>query len=64
MGNPNYQTGIACLQENIRLLTDVYGKVAPENIAIWNVSNALLVILDAVRGLDARMQRIEQQLQR
>lgn len=42
---------------------DVYGKVSPQDQPIWNVSNALLVILDAIHGMDQRLQRIEQKLQ-
>jgi hypothetical protein len=62
--NPDYDQGVLNLQENLRILMDTYGNVAPENQAIWNVSNALLVILDALRSQDMILRRIEQQLPR
>lgn len=63
IGIPNYETGIACLQENLKVMADDYGNVALDNRPIWNVSNALLVALDALRGLDLRVQKLEQQVQ-
>jgi|HubBroStandDraft_3_1064219.scaffolds.fasta_scaffold1043689_1 hypothetical protein len=60
----DYNRAISNLQENLHILMDSYGQVAPENQAIWNISNALLVVLDALRAQDAQLTRIEQQLQR
>ena len=54
MKNPDFATGIARLQENLKIVTGTDGNVAPENRAAWNISNALIVVLDS-------LQRIQQQ---
>jgi hypothetical protein len=54
MKNPDFATGIARLQENLKILTGTDGNVAPENRAAWNISNALIVVLDS-------LQRMQQQ---
>lgn len=56
---PDYQTATTCLQENLRLLTDAAGHVDPQDRALWNVSNALIVILDALQQIESRLRRIE-----
>ena len=52
---PDYATAIACLQENLAILTDGFGNVRQEDRPIWNLSNALLVVLDALQQLDQRL---------
>jgi hypothetical protein len=46
MKSPDFATGITRLQENLNILADTQGNVAPENRAAWNISNALIVVLD------------------
>lgn len=52
----DYQMAVTCLQENLVRLD---GNRTPEQTALWNVSNALLVVCDALREQDARLQKIE-----
>jgi len=56
---PDYQIATTCLQENLQILTDQSGNVEPEDRPLWNVSNALLVILDALQNIESRLRRIE-----
>ncbi|NYF53389.1 hypothetical protein HDF12_003788 [Edaphobacter lichenicola] len=52
----DYQTAIFGLQENLRLLN---GNQNPEALALWNISNALLVVCDALQAQEHRIRRIE-----
>jgi hypothetical protein len=65
MPSVHWDTATACLQENIALLTDTFGNVAPENAPVWNLSNALLAISDAMEDefaqIHTRLTNIEQQ---
>ena len=65
MPSVHYDTVTACLQENITLLTDAFGVVAPEDRPIWNLSNALLAMSDAMRDefeqIHTRLTNIEGQ---
>ena len=54
----DYQMAVTCLQENLVRLD---GNRTPEQTALWNMSNALLVVCDALREQDARLQMIEAQ---
>jgi hypothetical protein len=54
---PDYKTARAYLHENLRLLTDQSGHVQPSDQPIWNVSNALLVVLDALEDIQSRRRR-------
>ena len=51
-----------CLQENLALLTDAYGSVKPENIAIWNISNALLGMSDALQEIQKELKSVKSEL--
>lgn len=53
MTTQQYQTAVACLQENLRTLQGPAG-VLPQNQALWNISNAMLVMLDALRAIQPR----------
>jgi len=48
MPSAHYETIAACLQENIELLSDAFGEVRPENQPVWNISNAVLALSDAL----------------
>lgn len=67
MDSISRQTTINCLQDNLGLLMDAFGNVAPENKVLWNISNALLGIGDEMNGefqhIQTRLTNIEQQLQ-
>jgi hypothetical protein len=52
----DYSMAVTCLQENLRL---VDGNRTPEQAALWNLSNALLVVCDALREQDAKLRTIE-----
>ena len=52
---PDYDTAVTCLQENIALLTDAYGKVSPDKQPIWNLTNAMLVIVDSLKRIDKQL---------
>jgi len=51
---PDYNTAKTCLQQNLALMTGPLGNVKPENQILWNLSNALLVICDALQRIDQR----------
>lgn len=59
----DYEMGVECLQENLSILSDGFGNVKPENLPLFNLSNALLVILDALKASEARLQSVEHLLQ-
>jgi hypothetical protein len=52
----DYHMAATCLQENLRL---VDGNRTPEQTALWNISNAMLVICDGLVDIEKRLQRIE-----
>jgi len=52
----DYQIAITGLQENLHLLD---GNKSPEALALWNISNALLVVCDALQAQERRIRRIE-----
>jgi hypothetical protein len=54
----DYAMATLCLQENLRL---VDGNRTPEQAALWNLSNALLVVCDGLREIDAGLRTIESQ---
>ena len=56
MPKADFETAALCLQENLRNLDGVR---TVEQSALWNLSNALLVVLDALREIDGRMRRLE-----
>ncbi len=62
MSIPDYKTAVICLQENLRVLADEFGNVSPQDQPIWNVSNALLVLLDVAQAEQTERQQIQQQL--
>jgi hypothetical protein len=53
---PDYAQAVECLQENSRILSDGFGNVPPQNQALWNISNAMLVMLDALRDIQQKRQ--------
>jgi hypothetical protein len=55
MTNPDYNIALTCLRENLALLADSYGKVPPENVAAFNISNALLVVCDALQVIQSQL---------
>ena len=69
--NPHYSIASQCLQENLQNLSDGYGNVPPQNQAMWNLSNAMAVVIDGLQAIQIDIQRlrsdlsdIEQRLQR
>jgi hypothetical protein len=58
---PDYPMGILCLQENLALLN---GAIPNESKALWNISNSLIVLLDAVQATQKQLMQIEQKLPR
>jgi hypothetical protein len=68
MPSAHYETIAACLQENIKLLSDALGEVRPENKPLWNISNAVLALSDALQDefiqINTRLTFIEHQLNR
>jgi len=52
----DYTTAIAGLQENLIRLD---GDMSPVPFALWNLSNALLVVCDALQNLEKRMKHLE-----
>jgi hypothetical protein len=55
----DFKAATDCLRENLKLLSDAAGNIDVSNVPIWNVSNALLVICDALNGIDQRLRRVE-----
>jgi hypothetical protein len=66
MPSAHYRTITAILQENMTLLGDASGEVKLENRPLWNISNALLALSDALQDefvhINTRLTYIEQQL--
>jgi hypothetical protein len=54
----DFDHAIISLRENLVVLE---GNRTPERTALWNLSNALLVVCDALMEIDARVQRIDSQ---
>lgn len=52
----DFNMAAICLQENLRLLD---GNPTLEATGLWNVSNALLVICDALAEIDVRLKQVE-----
>ncbi len=61
MPTPDYKVATECLQENLRILSDGFGNVPPDNQALWNVSNALLAVCDALQAIQSQLRNIEHQ---
>jgi hypothetical protein len=58
----DYQMAIKCLQENLALLDrNLCPEQTPEQMALWNVSNALLVVCDALQDLEQRVSVVQSQ---
>jgi hypothetical protein len=55
----DYDIAIKCLRENLDLLSDSRGNISPQNMPMWNLTNALIVICDSLRDMEARLRRIE-----
>jgi hypothetical protein len=53
---PDYPQATECLQENLALLD---GRPEPEVQALWNISNALLVLCDSLQSLETRISSLE-----
>ena len=68
MGSVHYETVGAYLGKNIELLSDASGEVKPENLPLWNMSNALLALSDALQdefiAINTQLSFITQQLER
>jgi hypothetical protein len=68
MPSAHYGIIAACLQENIKLLSDASGEVKAENKPLWNVCNAVLALSDALQDefvyINTRLTYIEEQLNR
>jgi len=54
----DFPYAVLSLQENLRLLN---GNRTVEQSALWNMSNALLVVCDALAEIDAKVKAIEVQ---
>lgn len=62
--SPNYRAGIANLRENLAMFKQPpLGKVARKDLPLANISAALIVVLDALHGLEVRVEDIEKQLE-
>jgi len=55
MPSAHYETVAARLGKNIEVLSDACGKVRPENMALLNMSNALLALSDALQDEFVRL---------
>jgi hypothetical protein len=51
---PDDNQAVKCLHQNLLNLSDGAGNVPVENQALWNISNTLLVVLDALRVIQAQ----------
>jgi hypothetical protein len=60
----DYAPLVLCLKENLELLTQPDGRVLPDDQIMWNLSNALLHVSDALRDMQAQVTHIEQRLSR
>ena len=67
MGSAHYETVAAYLRKNIELLCGASGEVKPENMPLWNISNALLALSDALQDefimINTRLNYVTQQLE-
>jgi hypothetical protein len=68
MPSAHYETFAAYLRENIELLSDASGEVKSENKPLWNITQALLTLSDALQDefvyINTRLEYIEQRLNR
>ena len=68
MASVHFETATACLVKNIELLGGASSEVKPENIPLWNISNALLALTDALQDefvtINSRLTYIELLLNR
>lgn len=62
MKPPDYEFAIKSLRQNLSALSDPDGNVAPENLALWNLSQGLLEAIAALHGIEDRLQTIERML--
>lgn len=61
---PNYESAAHDLRENLTLLTNELRYVEPQNQVMWNLSNALLECVSALKQIDERLQNLEQKTPR
>jgi hypothetical protein len=61
MPQPDFRIATDCLHDNLVVLADTDGTVPPNNRALWNISNALIVICDALQEMQGQLKKIEQQ---
>jgi hypothetical protein len=68
MPSAHYGTVAACLEKSIEDLGGASGEVKPENMPLWNISNALLALSDALQDefitINTRLDYLAQQLGR
>jgi hypothetical protein len=68
MPSAHYETFAAYLKENIELLSDASSEVKLENKPLWNMTQALLTLSDALQDefvyINTRLQHFEQRLNR
>jgi hypothetical protein len=68
MPSAHYGTVAACLGKSIEDLGGASGEVKPENMTLWNISNALLALSDALQDefitINTRLNYLAQQLGR
>jgi uncharacterized phage infection (PIP) family protein YhgE len=63
MSSPHFRTAAKYLEENIDLFSKELDTLSPEQKILWNMSNALLAMSDAIedefRELDARLTSLQ-----
>jgi hypothetical protein len=68
MASVHFETAAACLVKNIELLSGASGEIKAENIPLWNISNALLALSDALQdefvAINSKLTYIELKLNR
>jgi hypothetical protein len=68
MASVHFETAAACLVKNIELLSGAGGEIKRENIPLWNISNALLALSDALQdefvAINSKLTYIELKLNR
>ena len=56
-----HENAVRLLRENLELLSDSSGHISEENRPLWNISGALIVLLEAVDDLRTQSQNAKHQ---
>jgi len=62
MKAPNYDLATKGLRQNLITLANPNGDVPADNRALWNVSQAMIEMMDALESIEERLRIVERML--